>query len=222
MRCPKEPNTPPATESAKMPKFETPAPLVHPSAQIEASTLGRYVEIGRESGVFNSEIGDYSYCTERCDIANATIGKFSNIASNVRIGATDHPLNTAALHHFLYRSNDYWADADRDDGWFEKRRARRAVVGHDTWLGHAAQVKPGVRVGHGAVVAAGAVVTKDVAPYTIVAGVPAKPIRERQPADVAQRLIALAWWDWDHARLRAALEDFRALDAVEFLKKYGG
>ncbi len=205
-----------------MPKFATPDPIIHDSAQVDNSTLGRYVEIGRDSGILNSEIGDYSYCTERCDIANATVGKFSNIASNVRIGATDHPLHTAALHHFLYRSNDYWDDADRDGSWFEKRRARRAYVGHDTWLGHAAQIKPDVTVGHGAVVGAGAVVTKDVAPYTIVAGVPAKPIRQRQTADIAERLIALAWWDWEHTRLRAALGDFRALEAAAFLEKYGG
>ena len=96
------------------------------------------------------------------------------------------------------------------------------VIGHDTWIGHNAQVKPEVTVGHGAVVAAGAVVTKDVAPFMIVAGVPAKPMRERLPGPVAERMMALAWWDWDHERLRAALADFRALKAEAFLEKYGG
>jgi hypothetical protein len=68
----------------------------------------------------------------------------------------------------------------------------------------------------------GAVVTKDVAPYTIVAGCPAAPIRDRQPPAIAERLIALAWWDWDHARIRDALEDFRALKAEAFLEAYEG
>lgn len=196
------------------------APTFHDPVHTENSTFGRYVEIGRQSSVLNSEIGDYSYCTDRCDIANATIGKFSNIASAVRIGATDHPLNTASLHHFLYRSASYWEDAENDASWFEKRRARRAFVGHDTWIGHAAQIKPEVTVGHGAVVASGAIVTKDVAPYEIVAGVPAKHMRWRQPADIAERLIDLAWWDWSHQKLRDALHDFRNLDAVPFLEKY--
>jgi hypothetical protein len=64
------------------------------------------------------------------------------------------------------------------------------------------------------------VVTKDVAPYTIVAGCPAKPIRDRQPPAIADRLIALAWWDWDHARLRDALEDFRALKPRPSWRRY--
>ena len=81
-------------------------------------------------------------------------------------------------------------------------------------------IKPEVTLGHGAVVAAGAVVTKDVDPYTIVAGTPAKPLRPRQPREIAERLIALAWWDWSHEALRAGLADFRSLPAEAFLEKY--
>lgn len=197
-------------------------PLIHEGCRIENTTFGRFVEIRGFSEIMNCEIGDYTYCSRRCDFANASIGKFANIASGVRIGAPDHPLHTASLHHFLYRSRLYWDDVEDDAAWFEKRRARRTVIGHDTWLGHNAQVKPEVTVSHGAVVAAGAVVTKDVEPYTIVAGVPAKPIRRRQPPEIADRLIALGWWDWDHQQLRDALEDFRTLEAEAFLEKYGG
>jgi acetyltransferase-like isoleucine patch superfamily enzyme len=88
----------------------------------------------------------------------------ANIASFVRVGATDHPLDRASLHHFVYRSASYWDDAEDDADWFAQRRARMARIGHDTWIGHSAQVKPEVTIGHGAVVAAGAVVTRDVAP----------------------------------------------------------
>lgn len=197
-------------------------PYVHPDCEITGSEFGRYCEIGQGSRVQHSVFGDYSYCDRYCDIANADVGKFSNIASFVRLGASDHPLDRASLHHFMYRSAYYWPEEEDDAAWFAARWARRVVIGHDTWIGHNAQVKPEVTVGHGAVVAAGAVVTKDVAPYMIVAGVPAKPMRERVPGPVAERLMALAWWDWDHARLRAALEDFRALTAEAFLEKYGG
>jgi len=78
----------------------------------------------------------------------------------------------------------------------------------------------GRTIGTGAVVAAGAVVTKDVDPYAIVAGNPARVIRQRFSAAVAQRLHQLAWWDWDHDRLRTALPDFRQLSIEAFLEKY--
>ncbi|PKP80217.1 MAG: chloramphenicol acetyltransferase [Alphaproteobacteria bacterium HGW-Alphaproteobacteria-2] len=184
--------------------------------------LGRFTEVGRGSRLLNTDLGDYSYCDRYADIANTSVGKFANIASFTRIGPTDHPMQRASLHHFLYRSADYWDEAQDDPAFFALRTSRRAHVGHDTWIGHGAIVRPEVRVGHGAVVAAGAVVTKDVAPYTIVTGVPAAPLRRRFPEPVAERLLALAWWDWNHARLRAALEDFRALEIEAFLEKHGG
>jgi len=195
-------------------------PLIHPDCEVTDAVFGAYVEIGRGTRLAHATFGSYSYCDRYCGIANAEVGRFANIASFVRIGATDHPLDRASLHHFQYRSADYWEDAAHDEGWFAHRQSRRAVIGHDTWLGHNAQVKPEVTVGHGAVVAAGAIVTRDVAPYTIVAGAPAEPLRERLPLELAERMIALAWWDWDHARLRAALEDFRTLDARAFLDTY--
>jgi phosphonate metabolism protein (transferase hexapeptide repeat family) len=205
-----------------LPRLSAETPFVHEGCAVTDSTFGAFVEIGAGSRVAGSVIGDYSYCDRMCDIANARVGKFANIASFVRIGATDHPLDRASLHHFLYRSASYWDDAADDADWFARRAARLAHVGHDTWIGHAAQIKPEVTVGHGAVVASGAVVTRDVAPYTIVAGVPAKPMRRRLTEAVAERMMALAWWDWDHTRLRGALEDFRALSAEAFLEKYGG
>lgn len=193
---------------------------VAPSATLADSVLGRYTEVGADSRLVDVQLGDYSYCDRSCDFANTTIGRFSNIASFVRLGATDHPLDGASLHHFLYRSAKYWPDAEDDADWFAARRSRRTTIGHDTWIGHGAQVKPDVSVGNGAVIASGAIVTKDVPPYAIVAGVPARVIRFRQPPEVAERLERLAWWDWDHATLRERLDDFRSLSAVAFLERY--
>jgi phosphonate metabolism protein (transferase hexapeptide repeat family) len=129
-------------------------------------------------------------------------------------------MDNASLHHFLYRSSYYWDDATDDAAVFAARAARRTVLGPDTWIGHGAVVRPGLSIGTGAVVAAGAVVTKDVEPYVIVAGVPAVPLRRRLPEGVVRRLLALAWWDWPHDRLRAALEDFRGLGAEAFLDRH--
>lgn len=202
-----------------MPKLSE-EPFIHPDCAVSDARLGRYSELGQGTRLRNASLGDYSYTDRFCDIANADVGKFSNIASFVRIGATDHPLDRASLHHFMYRTSYFWHDQPDDAPFFARRDARRSTIGHDTWIGHGAMIKPEVSVGDGAVVAAGAIVTKDVAPYAIVAGNPARLLRERQPRHIADRLIALAWWDWPHDRLGNLVEDFRTLSAEAFLEKY--
>ncbi|WP_166417069.1 LbetaH domain-containing protein [Cochlodiniinecator piscidefendens] len=203
-----------------MTKLRANAPYLHADCAITESHLGRYVEIGQGSRITHSTLDDYSYCDRYSDIANTSVGKFSNIASFTRIGPTDHPMDKASLHHFLYRSEDYFENVENDQAFFEHRKSRRATIGHDTWIGHAAIVRPEVTIGHGAIVASNAVVTKDVAPYTIVAGIPAKPIRARFSHTITERLISFAWWDWPHDVLRIRLGDFRTLSIDAFLEKY--
>lgn len=203
-----------------MARLAVDAPFLHADCSIEDASFGGFVEIGQGSRIAHSSIGDYSYCDRYADIANTTVGKFANIAAFVRIGATDHPMEKASLHHFHYRSASYFDDAADDAAWFAHRQIRRTMIGHDTWIGHGAQVRPEVTIGHGAVIAGGAIVTKDVAPYMIVAGIPAVPLRARFSDAVAERMMALTWWDWPHDRLRAALDDFRKLCAEDFLDRY--
>jgi len=196
--------------------------MIHSGSEIVNSQFGAWCEVGAQSRVINSTFEDYAYCDRMADIANTTVGKFSNIAAMTRIGPTDHPFANAAQHHFLYRSSYYWDDVADDPTFFAARAARRTTLGADCWIGHGATIKPEVTVGIGAIVASGAVVTKDVGPFMMVAGCPAKPLRARFSPDIIERLLVLAWWDWDHQRLRAALMDFRSLKAEEFLEKYQG
>lgn len=195
-------------------------PLIHPTAELQDVSLGRYTEVAERCRISEAEIGDYSYIMQDGCVWCATIGKFANIASSVRLNATNHPTWRPTLHHFTYRAGDYWAEEENETDFFAWRRENRVIIGHDVWIGHGATVLPGVTVGDGAVIGAGAVVSRDIEPYTIVGGVPARTIRERFDRNTAEAFIKLAWWDWDHDRLHAALPDFRAMNSHEFILKY--
>jgi phosphonate metabolism protein (transferase hexapeptide repeat family) len=196
-------------------------PHIDPEAHVHDSILGPWTRVGARTSLSEVSMDAYSYIVTDSSAAYATIGKFCSIARDVRINPGNHPTWRAAQHHFSYRAVSY-AMGDADDAdFFEWRRSHRVVIGHDVWLGHGVTILPGVTIGTGAVVGAGAVVSRDVPDFTIVAGVPNSPIRERFPRPVQEALLAIAWWDWEHDRLAAALEDFRRLDAEAFVAKHG-
>lgn len=197
-------------------------PLIHPTAKVHDSTLGRYTEVGAGCSISHSSMGDYSYCVGGTQIAYSTIGKFSNIAAHVRIYASMHPMERASLHHFTYRSAQYFEGEEDDQSFFDWRESTPIIIGHDTWIGHGAVIMPGVTIGNGAIIGSNAVVTKDVADFAIAVGVPARTIKQRFSDSVASRLDAIKWWDWGHERLHAALPDFRKLPIEAFLEKYEG
>jgi len=198
-----------------------PAPTIHPTAQVRDSILGRYTEVGARTGIVETQFGDYSYIVNDGSIIYAQIGKFCSIAAFTRINPGNHATWRASQHHYTYRSRQYGFDIGDDTAFFEWRRSHKVSIGNDVWIGHGAVVMPGVTIGDGAVIGSSAVVTRDVAPYTIVAGVPARVIRRRHPERLAEKLQAMAWWDWDHDTLGNTLADMRALSAEEFVEKYG-
>ena len=195
-------------------------PTIDTTAKVQDAQFGIYCEVGARTILLDVEMGDYSYVVNDAQITYTTIGKFCSIAAMTRINPGNHPMHRATQAHFTYRASAYFPGEADDTEFFAWRKSYRVHIGHDVWIGHGAILLPGRGIGTGAVVAAGAIVTKDVPAYTIVAGNPARPVRRRFSEDVADRLARLAWWDWDHAALRMALPDFRKLTIEEFLDKY--
>ncbi|HTO60324.1 MAG TPA: DapH/DapD/GlmU-related protein [Bradyrhizobium sp.] len=194
--------------------------VIDPTVRLREAEIGRRCEILANTRVEYASLGDYSYLGENCDVAGAVIGKFTAIANAVRIGAPNHPMERPSQHRFTYCPEYYEASATRDRDFFAERRAAKVMIGNDCWIGHGAIILPNVTVGDGAVIAAGAVVSRNVAPYAVVGGVPARPIRRRFSEAVAERLRRIAWWDWPDELIFDRLADFRSESIEQFCERY--
>jgi acetyltransferase-like isoleucine patch superfamily enzyme len=146
---------------------------------------------------FEVEVGLYSYgCFDRWRVPRRTrIGRYCSFAKTVRILDANHPVEAMTTHPFLYEAKFGVVAEDRiDPPWLH--------IGDDVWLGHNAIITPGCKaIGRGAIIGAGAVVTRDVPAYTVMAGLPAKPLRSRFDSDTIAALEASRWWEMDRAAL---------------------
>lgn len=175
---------------------------VHPTSKIEAG-----------SQFVNSFMDKYSFCGYDCDINDCSIGAFCSIANNVIIGGGAHPIEWASTSPVFYNNRD---SVKKKFSQFDREPHKRTFIGNDVWIGQSAILIQGVKIGDGAVIGAGAIVTKDVAPYTIVAGCPAHCLRKRFEEDVIVGLLESKWWELSDGELEVCASKVKS--PKEFIK----
>lgn len=149
-------------------------------------------KVEAQSTVINTTMGYYSYCGYNCLIVNAEIGRFCSISDNVTIGAENHPQNWVSTSPAFYYGRDS-IPKNLASLKFDSK-LEETVIGNDVWIGRGSFIKGGIKVGDGAIIGMGSIVTKDVPPYAIVAGNPARIIKYRFSADHIDRLKEIEWW----------------------------
>ena len=201
---------------------------LNPGARIIKSRLLGPTYLNRNTQVGpDAVVGRYFGMNESCYVARATIGHFCSIGARTAINAFNHPTDWLSIHEFQYHPNSFdWVDEynamtrlARTPDMFES-----VAIGSDVWTGHNVNIMGGVSVGDGAIIGAGSVVTKDVPPFAIVAGVPASVKRLRFPEKTIERLLRVRWWDLELEDLSGLpFRDVeRCLDRIENIKAKKG
>lgn len=168
---------------------------------IVSSTVHRTSRVEPASQVVSSVFDRHSYCGYGCVILHARIGSFCSIADSVMIGGARHPMEFVSTSPVFLSHRD---SVKAKFSHYEYLPVEPVEIGHDVWIGARAMIRPGTRIGTGSVIAMGAVVTRDVEPYTIVGGNPAREIRKRFDPEIVKGLLASEWWNYGDDELRAA------------------
>lgn len=187
------------------------------STDIINVTFAKHGFVAHDVSLNDVNIGDYTSIGRYTKIRCADIGKYCSISWDVTIGAVEHPLTRISTAALTYKA-EY--NCIPKDVYYPQKRT---VIGNDVWIGCNVVIKSGVKVGDGAVIGAGSVVIKDIEPYSIVAGNPAKEIRKRTDDELIERLLNLNWWNWSTADIKSNIELFDkdlSLDVISRLEEF--
>lgn len=150
------------------------------------------------SDLLDTHLDRHSFVGYECSLRHCDVGPFCSLGSHIRIGGAAHPA------HFVSTSPVFLSHKDSVKTKFARHDflpTVRTTIGADVWIADGVFIKAGLAIGHGAIIGMGAVVTRDVPPYAIVGGNPARVIRMRFPSDIVDRLLLSQWWTWPDARL---------------------
>ena len=179
---------------------------------IRGSVIDKTASVGNGAQIVNCRIGRYSYIYGSSAV-ETEIGSFCSIAAGTSIGGGSHPTDWVSSSPVFYKGRNV-LKTNFSQNYYEEYK--RTIIGNDVWIGSNCRIKGGVTIGHGAVVGMGSVVTKDIPPYEIWAGNPAKLIRKRFDDETIEKLLATKWWELPDEKLKEIGDLFN--DPKELIK----
>lgn len=176
------------------------------SSMIMDCRIDKTAAVRNRARLYHVTIGRYSYVSRETLIQHTDIGSFCSVSEKCNIGMPSHPVSMVSTSPVFLKGNNYLKENFAE---IEYEDCPKTVIGNDVWIGANALIKSGVHIGDGAIIAAGAVVVKDVPSYAIVGGVPAKIIKYRFDKGTVKQLLDQQWWNWDEKQLKREGNQFR-------------
>lgn len=178
--------------------------------EIRNDPMNNNMGVGAMYDKYGFSVGKYTYGHQQFFYSGVNlkeIGAFCSIAKNVTITGMNHPTNYITTNPFIYYKSRGLVSEDRLD-LINKEKNEKVIIGNDVWIGANVTILPSVKIGNGAIVASGAVVTKDVPDYAIVGGVPAKVIKYRFTDEEIKLLNYSKWWEWSDEKIKSRINEF--------------